>query len=208
MISPEIQATSVIHSHYFKRRLINILALTVFMITAPAVASAKGRIGNVRVDVIGEEIVVSADLTRGFNQDISRDIHNGIPKEFYYYILLKRKEKRWFDEEIRSKTVRYTVKYDTLKKDYLILLNDDGKVVEKHTSDIQEMKKIVSRIDRIPFAPAKVLGNSRRYYISVKSQMKAAKLPFYLEYFLFFIPFLEIDTPWADSAFIIPGAEK
>ncbi len=163
--------------------------------------------GNVRVEVIGEEIVVSADLTEGFNDGITRDIHNGIPKEFYYYILLKRKEKRWFDEEIRSKTVRYTVKYDILKKNYLILLNDDGKVTEKHSSDIEQMKKIVSRIDRIPFAPAKVLGNSRRYYISVKSQMKAAKLPFYLEYFLFFIPFLEIDTPWADSAYIIlkPG---
>ncbi len=171
-------------------------------------AKGKGRIGNVHVAVIGKEIVVSADLTKGFNNDISRDIHNGIPKDFYYYILLKRKEKRWFDEEIRSKTVRYTVKYDTLKKDYLILLNDDGKVIEKHTSDIEEMKKIVSQIDQIPFAPAKVLGNSRRYYISVKSQMKAAKLPFYLEYFLFFIPFLEIDTPWADSSYIIPDSGK
>jgi hypothetical protein len=38
------------------------------------------------------------------------------------------------------------------------------------------------------------------YLISVKAEMKAPRLPLYLDYFLFFIPFLELDTPWADSA--------
>ncbi len=188
--------------------LLTILILILFIATGPAMAIEKGLIGNVRVDVIGEKIVVSAHLGEGFNEGITQDIHNGIPKEFYYYILLKRREKRWFDEEIQSKTVRYTVKYDTLKKDYLILLNDDGRVIEKHTSDVEEMKKIVSRIEQIPFTALKVLGSSRRYYVSVKAQMKAVKLPFYLEYFLFFIPFLEIDTPWSDSSYIILDAGK
>jgi hypothetical protein len=194
--------------YHLKTTLFNILLMTLIMATLPSMTWAKGRIKDVRVDIVGEALVVSADLAEAFNDGIIRDIHNGIPKEFYYYILLKRKENRWFDEEVRSKTVRYTVKYDTLKKDYHILLNDGEKIVEQHRSDIEQMKQFVSQIDQVQFSPAKVLGSSHRYYISVKSQMKAAKLPFYLDYFLFFIPFLEIDTPWADSPFIIPDIPK
>jgi hypothetical protein len=36
--------------------------------------------------------------------------------------------------------------------------------------------------------------------VSVKAEMKAPQLPLYLDYFLFFIPFLEIDTEWRNTA--------
>jgi hypothetical protein len=59
---------------------------------------------------------------------------------------------------------------------------------------------MVSQVDRIPVATTDHLRRRTTYLISVKAEMKAPRLPLYLDYFLFFIPFLELDTPWADSA--------
>lgn len=162
-------------------------------------AAGSERIRNVVTEVKNQEIVVTAELVDGFNREIIRDIHDGIPKDFYYYLLLKRKQKNWFDEEILAKTIRYTVKYDTLKKKYAVVQREGERTVENTVDDLETMKRIVSKIDQVKLAPVSVLRSRNRYYVSVKSQMKAAKLPFYVDYFLFFIPFLEIDTPWADS---------
>lgn len=162
-------------------------------------AAGSERIRNVVTEIKNQEIVVSAELVDGFNREIIRDIHDGIPKDFYYYLLLKRKQKNWFDEEILAKTIRYTVKYDTLKKKYAVVQREGERTVENTVDDLETMKRIVSKIDQVKLAPVSVLRSRNRYYVSVKSQMKGAKLPFYVDYFLFFIPFLEIDTPWADS---------
>lgn len=162
-------------------------------------AAGSERIRNVVTEIKNQEIVVSAELVDGFNREIIRDIHDGIPKDFYYYLLLKRKQKNWFDEEILAKTIRYTVKYDTLKKKYAVVQREGERTVENTVDALETMKRIVSKIDQVKLAPVSVLRSRNRYYVSVKSQMKGAKLPFYVDYFLFFIPFLEIDTPWADS---------
>jgi hypothetical protein len=58
---------------------------------------------------------------------------------------------------------------------------------------------LISKLNNVKIAPLSLLKPRRTYYVSVKAQMKASKLPLYLDYFLFFIPFLELDTPWADS---------
>jgi hypothetical protein len=165
----------------------------------PAEAAGRERIRNVNAEIVDEQIVVSAELVSGFTGDIIRDIQNGIPKDFYYYLLLKRKQKNWFDEELLSKTVRYTVKYDTLKKQYRVTQVEGEKTTESVFEDFEGMKQKVSRVEQVKVAPTPVLRSRYRYYVSVKSQMKAAKLPFYGDYFLFFIPFLELDTPWSDS---------
>ncbi|HLG23282.1 MAG TPA: DUF4390 domain-containing protein [Candidatus Manganitrophaceae bacterium] len=177
-------------------------ALVFFQLGAapsPALAAGKERIQNVTAEIVEEEITVSAELVQGFYPEIVTDIQNGIPKDFYYYLLLKRKQKNWFDEEIVSKTIRYTVKYDTLKKQYAVIRVEGEKVAESLLEDFESMRRLISKIDHVKIAPVRLLKSRQRYYVSVKAQMKAAKLPLYLDYFLFFIPFLELDTPWSDS---------
>jgi hypothetical protein len=176
-----------------------LLLLSLFVVPADLFAAGSERMKNVVTEIKNQEIVVTAELVDGFSRETLNDIHDGIPKDFYYYLLLKRKQKNWFDEEILAKTIRYTVKYDTLKKKYSIVQRDGERVVESTVDDVETMKRLVSKIDHVKLAPTRFLKSRNRYYVSVKSQMKAAKLPFYVDYFLFFIPFLELDTPWADS---------
>jgi hypothetical protein len=146
------------------------------------------------------EVAVSAELIRWYNRNIREDLNNGIPKDLYYYILLKKRQPGWFDEEIVSKTIKHTIKYDVLKKDYSITTRMDGQMSEKTVESFQEMADLISRIDHVKINPTKRMRARHTYYASVKAEMRASNVPFFIEYILFFIPALELDTPWADSA--------
>jgi len=171
-------------------------------------AATDARIDHLTVQIIEQEIVISTVLKGGLHPQTVREIHNGIPKDIYYYLILLRKQKHWFDEEILSKTVRITVKYDTLKKQYTVVrrewLDQSGQIdptnlnlSEQVVSDFSILQQAVSRIDEIRIAPTHWLQKGSQYYIGVKAQMKTVKLPLYFHYLLFFIPVLELDTPWA-----------
>jgi hypothetical protein len=146
------------------------------------------------------EVVVSAELIRWYNDTIKEDLNNGIPKDLYYYLLLKKRQPGWFDEEIVSKTIKHTIKYDVLKKQFSITTRMDGQTSQKTVESFEETADLISRIDHVKITTAKRMKTRHTYYISVKAEMRATNVPFYLEYILFFIPALELDTPWADSA--------
>jgi hypothetical protein len=162
--------------------------------------AADEKIADLVVQATDTDILVSANLIKGFSPTSEEDIRNGIPKDLFYYVLLKRRQPLWFDEEMRSKTVKYTVKYDLLNKQFLVTIRSNGTVHQETMDDFLAMKRLISTINNVRIAGTDVLNNEDTYYVSVKAEMKASQLPFYLDYFLFFIPFLEVDTPWANSA--------
>ncbi len=172
--------------------------LLTLVLVGGAFASGE-RIANLSTRINDSEILVSANLIRGFSQSTEEDIQNGIPKDLFYYILLKRKQTLWYDEEILSKTIKFTVKYDLLKKQYLISKRIAGTTTQQTAEDFIAMKRLISTIENVKIANTSLLDARDTYYVSIKAEMRATKLPFYLEYFLFFIPFLEVDTPWANS---------
>ncbi len=178
----------------------------IFLFLAPLFAWAKdARIENLSVEMIKEEggtppaIIVSFALEDGFNGSIMRDIQDGIQKDFYYYVVLNQKQKHWFYEEIAEKTIRYTVKYDTLKKDYTVGRREGANRADRVFDSQEEMRAFISREQKIRLAATSFLKQDHRYNVWVKAQMKASHIPRDLGRFLFFIPFLDIDTPWAKS---------
>lgn len=181
-------------------RLIGASMLCIAILSAPVpVQASEERIANLTIQFKNSDILVSANLIRGFSQTTEEDIRNGIPKDLYYYILLTKDQPLWFDDELISKTIKYTVKYDLLKKQFMVTRRENGATQQEITEDFVAMKRLISTINNVKIASIQALNYRDTYYVSVKAEMKAAKLPFYLDYFLFFIPFLEVDTPWAHS---------
>jgi len=184
--------------------LLSGLIAAVFVLLAwnpPRAHAGDERIADLSATVIDNgTLTVSADLIRWYSRNLQEDLNNGIPKDLFYYILLKKRMPGWFDEEIFSKTIKHTIKYDVLKKQYSITTRSDGETVEKTVESFDEMSQLISRIDRVKIETSVSLKPRQTYYVSVKAEMRATKVPFYLEYILFFIPALELDTPWADSS--------
>lgn len=175
--------------------LVSIICLSYFLNTAFA---GEERITDIKVTLGKEEISFSAKLMDGLNKDVEEAIKNGIQKDIIYSIILKKKRSTWFDEDVVSKEIEYTIKYDVLKKQYILITRGNGNK-EKVTQSYDEIKAAVSKIENAVVSPKKALESDEEYYVSIKAEIKDTKLPFFLDYFLFFIPFSDINTSWYDS---------
>jgi hypothetical protein len=176
------------------------LALIAAALALP-VQAGNERIANLRVAVpSNNEIRVSAELIRWLDPALEEEIRNGIPKDLFFTFVLLKRTTAWFDEEIASKTVQHTIKYDVLKKQYLITTWEGDKNEQRVVESTQAMIDLISRADHVKIAFSKTLKKRYTYYVSVKAEVKESRLPFFLEYILFFIPVLELETPWASSA--------
>lgn len=174
-------------------------ALIWWLLVQPAWAGGE-RIDDLRIDYEDGRIVVSAVLKPGLTSSINHDIRKGISKDLYYYLVLKRRQNLWFDEEKAAVTIKHRIKFNLLKQEYVVTTRLPSGTTQTVLPDFESVRRLVSRVERVPVAETRQLQRRRAHLISVKAEMKAPQLPLYLDYFLFFIPFLEIDTPWADSA--------
>ncbi len=199
--------------YIMKRAVWGVIAFAVVLSILADTTSADARsqrIANLSVDLDGGFVSVSAQLIDSFSHETEEDIKNGVPKDLYYTILLKRRKSAWFDEEIVSRTILYRVKGDLLKKQYVIQRKSGGREEDEMIlDDYGAMQRLISRIGNVRIASVESLDKKATYYVSVKAEMKATKIPLYLDYILFFVPFLEVDTPWTDSApFYRPAGNK
>lgn len=170
--------------------------------------AAGERIAHLTVAASGRDLVVSGELVQWFSRPIEADISHGISKDLFFYILLKRRQAYWFDEEVLAKTIQRTIQYDLLTKRYLVAVRDDPRPAgrppgvgsrQEMFEDLEAARALLSRINRATMASRDILRPGETYYISMKAEMRASHVPRYLEYFLFLIPFLDVSTPWADS---------
>ena len=183
-------------------RRISILILSILLWTSVALAAPEG-ITDIAVTSDNSDLLVSALYKGSFTPEIRSEIINGISREFFYYIVLHRVIPGWLDEEKSSTTIRYSVKYDTLKRQFHVAKNIRGAKEEHVFDSYDEMVEWVSRIDKIRFIPLRTLSGNHRYYISIKAEIKAGELPFLLRYPLFFIPYSEFSTEWAHSSWFM-----
>ncbi|OGW44417.1 MAG: hypothetical protein A2132_02930 [Nitrospirae bacterium RBG_16_43_11] len=179
-------------------RVLAILATCVFLWTSAGVA-ATGRISDILITRGNNELLVSARLTGGFTPEIKKEIINGVSKEFFYYLVIKRVMSNWLDAEKISGTIKYSIKYDILKKQYLVT-RETGDLSEEQIFDSYDsMVAWVSGVDRISITPFNLLNKKLQYYVSIKAEMKAGELPFLLRYLFFFVPYSRFSTEWYDS---------
>lgn len=165
----------------------------------PGAARAAGRITDLEVTRQGDTVHVSAHLAGGFPGEVAEQIRNGVPKDLFYTVTMNRRHRRWFDEELFSRTVEYTIKFDTLEGRYHIRRTDpDGTRTETVVPDYDAALKMVSEIRDVTLTVPSESPEST-HYVAVKAEMRAVRLPLYLDYVFFFIPIQEYETPWARS---------
>jgi hypothetical protein len=102
-----------------KNLLIWCLISALYWLFFPAYSYASSPfIADISVANSSSELFISAKLKGGFTPDIEEIIHSGAPTTFTYYIKLMRYRSGWYDSTEYSKTIKRTVKYDVLKKEY------------------------------------------------------------------------------------------
>jgi Domain of unknown function (DUF4390) len=164
-----------------------------------APAGANPSLSKISLNAEKELVTLDAELVDAFNEKIREAIESGVPMTFTYEIELLKQSSAFGDEVVSKNKVTHTTQYDTLKKTYQF--SSQGKSVNRKvtTKDTKKYQQLMLTLNDIPLAHVFKLDPEEKYYARVKAEMEADGLWFPFNYILFFVPFNEFETEWAQS---------
>jgi hypothetical protein len=187
-----------------KRIIAWLTAISLFstLLTAQSAAFAEEpRLDNIIVTNTRDDLLLYLTAKNAFPDKIIKAIQSGVPTTFTFYVNLYRVRGLWPDKKVRDIQVSHTVKYDTLKNEYLVTRSWEGNrpLIVK---TIDEAKRLMSEVDSLAIVPLNQLKKGAQYQIRVKAELNRMTLPFYLHYVLFFLSFWDVETDWHTIDFI------
>jgi hypothetical protein len=125
-------------------------------------------------------------------------IKTGIATTFTYHINLYQKRSLWNDKPITAVTFSKTLKYDTLKDEYVVSdtsgkTNGESRLV---LASLVEAKKTMNTVQIPSYYPMWKLERNKDYYLKIKAESKGVEPPLYLHYLLFFLKWMNFETDW------------
>lgn len=178
-----------------KRSLLALIIVLMLALPVFCHAATDAQINNVTVSTIGDGVAVSFSVTDAFDKDIEEAIKSGLDTSFTFRAKVERKKTIWFDRNEADLTFKHTVKYDTLRDEYQVTLEETGNTVER-TKDAAMMKSLMSTCAGITLRPAAGFVKGEEYEIMVKAELHTIKLPMGLDYLLFFVKLWDFETDW------------
>ncbi len=175
---------------------------------APSILAASEQIADLTVSIQPQEITLSAALVDAMPDAVGEEIRQGISKDLYYYAVLKRKIPFWIDEELASATVRFRIRYDLVKKEFVVAHRQGETETRQTAEQFTDVRRLISHLRGVTIPLSIPLRRDDTYYVSVKAEMRSVKLPVYIEYVLFFLPTAQLTTPWTDSAPFTAGRTR
>ncbi|MCK5235976.1 MAG: DUF4390 domain-containing protein, partial [Deltaproteobacteria bacterium] len=130
---------------------------------------------------------------------IEEAINSGMPTIFTFKVKMYGVKRFWPDDKIGTWRFNHTVKYDSLLEEYTVTLQESGEIIK--TKDFNEMKKLMSTVSDMNISPMPKLVAGKSYRIKVKAELDPVKLPFHLDYLMFFVKLWDFETEWFDHGF-------
>jgi len=182
-----------------KRRLLFIL-LSLMLLSSSSVYSEEAGIDGVAITREGN-LQVSFNVTNVFTGDVEEAVASGIPTSFSFTVELHRKRGLWFDRTVVKRRFSHTVKYDTLREEYSVTLEEKGPAAVA-TKDGAAMQEMMTTVDNLHLLPLDKLKRGKRYRLALRVEGDAVHLPFPLNRLLFFISFGSFKTDWHLEEFL------
>ncbi len=182
-------------------QLVIFLCAGLLMAFSSVTHAQDAQLGNIVVTNTRDDLLLYLTAKEAFPPKIEKAIQSGLLTTFAFYINLNRVRGFWFDKEIAEIKLTHTVKYDTLKKEYVVTRSWQGNQPQT-TKSLDEAKKLMSEVDSLTIVPLSQLEKGRQYQIRAKAELSKRTLPFYLHYVLFFVSLGDVETDWYTIDFI------
>ena len=161
----------------------------------------EASLSNIIVTNTRDDLLVYLTVEDAFKEEMQQAITSGVPTTFSFLITLNRVRSLWMDAEIADIKVSNTVKYDNLKKEFVVTRSwENGTPVV--TQSFDEAKKLMSEIDGLKVVPLYKLQKGQRYQLAAKAELNKLTLPFHLHYVLFFVSLWDFETDWYTIDFV------
>jgi len=183
------------------RKKVCILVLVGYILTPWNSFAMDATLTNVIVTNTRDDLLVYLTVEGAFREKMITAILSGVPTTFSFYIQLYRPRNFWLDKEIVEIDITHTIKYNNLKKEFVVTRSweNNQPIV---TKSFIEARKLMSEIDSLKTVPLSRLEKGEQYQIRAKAQLSKLTLPFYLHYVLFFVSLWDFETDWYTIDFI------
>ena len=193
----------IVFSRIKRPDLISFWVSAFFMLTmalVSPVSAVSPDVVNIGVGTKGKYVVMNARLIDGFTEKIQEAINNGVPMGFTFEIELRKANTIWMDSLVSSNKVRHRIHFDSLKKIYRF--SEFGKNLKRKiiTRKKARYQRLMLTLKDIPIAPIYKLDPNEKYYVRVKADLETDRFWFPFNYILFFVPFSEFETSWAQTS--------
>ena len=169
-----------------------ILVLVPFGFTARA---GEAALEDIVVTNTRDHVLVYFSVVNCFTDDMKEAIQNGIPATFNFFVRLHEKRSFWWDRSLASLKVAHEIKYDNLKKVYVVTLSEkDGDPIV--VQDFEKARKLMSEIVGLQVTGLSDLSKGRSYQVRMMTELDKIRLPFYLHYVFFFLSLWDFETDW------------
>lgn len=190
-----INKTSIIN-----RKVWFILLSALFLLQNSSLAQDV-RLTNIIVTNTRDDLLIYLNVEGAFREKMEKAIISGVPASFSFFITLYRSRNLWLDKKIADIKVTHTLKYNSLKKKFIVKRSWESGEPEVLQS-FSEAQKLMAEINGLKIVPLSELEKGRRYQIRAKAELGKITLPLYLHYVLFFVSLWDFETDWYKIDFI------
>ena len=181
----------------FRKQIIRALVTVAvtFLVSHGAAFAQEASLTNITVSNTRDDLLLYLTLEDAFSEKLKKAILSGVPATFSFLAKLNSVRDIWFDKDIADITVTHTIKYDNLKKEFIVRRswrNNEPEV----TKSFAEAQKWMSEVNSLKIIPLGQLEKGQQYQLRTKAEVSKQTLPYYLHYVLFFVSFWDIETDW------------
>lgn len=187
---------SIFYMLRLRLRKASAVILCLMLVLKPAAFGSEGAIlKDIVVTNTRDDLLLYLNTDGAFREKMKTAILSGVPATFSFFINLNLVRNYWLDKSIADKKVTHTIKYDSLKKEFIVKRSwEKGDMLR--TTSFEEAQKLMTEIASLRISPLKKLEKGRRYRIKAKAELSKLTLPFYLHYVLFFVSLWDFETDW------------
>jgi hypothetical protein len=172
----------------------------IFLIQIPY-AAQDATLSNLIVTNTSNDLLVYINVEGAFREQTVNAIMSGLPASFSFFIKLYQKRSMWFDKTIAEIEIANSIKYNNLKKEFVVEHSwEKGKI--RTAQSLQEAQKLMSDVDGLKIIHLNKLEKGKQYQVKAKAQLSKLTLPFYLHYVFFFVSLWDFETDWYTIDFI------
>jgi hypothetical protein len=184
----------------FLRRL-TAVSLVLVLMTGLLYAANDTRLKNLTVTNTRDSLLLYVEVENAFGDEIMAVLNSGVVLSFSFPVTVREARNFWFDKTIKEIELIHTIKFDALKKDYIIARSwkpEDFQTVKS----LDEAILLMTRIDGLTLLPLSSLEKGERYRVSARARLNRISRPMYLKFVLFFLNSWHFETRWAFVDFI------
>jgi hypothetical protein len=124
-------------------------------------------------------VLISFQMADGYGDELRAQIRSGLKTTFTYTIDLRTSVAAWLDRTIESAVVSTSVQYDNLTRRHMVERRLDGRVEQAIvTVNDDEVRQLVTKLDRVPLFRTVKLEPNREYYVRVRAEVRPRSAAF------------------------------